>query len=478
MNEIHEEYNKISTVYNNQLTVVINRDQSVENSQQLTEKCALLNKNMIEKFINYRNTFENRSIIVDILSIFFGIGSWIGINSIFLQLPLFVETAPEGWSLPSYIVVIIQIGNIGPIIYTLLQKMLSHKIRDAYIIYIILLIGTISSLLTAFLYNHTAFIGDKNYSVSLLVLVFFLALNGCTSSVLFMPYMGRFKEIYLITYLIGEGLSGFLPSIVALIQGVGGNPECLVNTTGDETILERYTPPPRFGTMEFFIFVFSVMVFTCIAFMLLENLKKCKNEYAAVKINNGNSYEYDTSVKSSDSSTSNTIKYLSRNECNFLLLLIAVICMFGNGVFPSIESYSCLPYGNNIYHLSVIFLSIANPVACFLAIFLPHTSIKSILLLTIITLIIGIYAVLTAVLSPNPPLIGTNVGGALMVIIWTILSGLVSYIKLCITTVMRSQGGKALVWTGAISQMGSAVGSICIFVLINYTKIFVSYKPC
>ena len=56
--------------------------------------------------------------------------------------------------------------------------------------------------------------------------------------------------------------------------------------------------------------------------------------------------------------------------------------------------------------------------------------------------------------------------------------GLVSYIKLCITTVMRSQGGKSLVWTGGISQTGSAVGSILIFVLVNYTKIFVSYEPC
>jgi hypothetical protein len=35
-----------------------------------------------------------------------------------------------------------------------------------------------------------------------------------------------FREIYLNSYLVGEGLSGFIPAIAALIQGAGGNPEC------------------------------------------------------------------------------------------------------------------------------------------------------------------------------------------------------------------------------------------------------------
>lgn len=47
-----------------------------------------------------------RNIFVDALAILFGISSWIGVTSIFLQLPLIVSTAPEGWSLPSYL------GNI------------------------------------------------------------------------------------------------------------------------------------------------------------------------------------------------------------------------------------------------------------------------------------------------------------------------------------------------------------------------------
>ena len=137
----------------------------------------------------------------------------------FIQLPLLVEEAPEGWSLPSYLSVMVQIGNLGPIVYTLLQSFAKHKKQDAIMIYALLLVGTLSALLTAFFYNKTAVVFGEKHSVALFALTVFTALNACTSSVLFMPYMGRFKEIYLVTYFIGEGLSGLLPSVVALIQG-------------------------------------------------------------------------------------------------------------------------------------------------------------------------------------------------------------------------------------------------------------------
>lgn len=60
----------------------------------------------------------------------------------------------------------------------------------------------------------------------------------------------------------------------------------------------------------------------------------------------------------------------------------------------------------------------------------------------------------------------------MQIIVWTLLIGLVSYIKLSISSVMRSQGGKSLVWTGALTQIGSLIGSVFIFTLINYTKFF------
>ncbi|XP_065354201.1 solute carrier family 52, riboflavin transporter, member 3-A isoform X2 [Calliphora vicina] len=449
--------------------------------------------------IQFGGIFKQRSVIVDLLAIFFGIGTWIGINGTFIQLPLLVDVAPEGWSLPSYLSVMVQIGNLGPLAYTLLQKFSKHN--DAYMIYGLLITGAVSAILTAFFYSRTAIIFGSEHSVALFALTFFTALTACTSSVLFMPYMGRFKEIYLVTYFIGEGLSGLLPSVVALIQGIGGTAECRltnVTETGQE-IYEKYVPPPLFGTREFFFFVFVMMVLSFVGFLLLDRLKLSKKQYAAVQVGHGNNYVYEretktmpntngiesngqvnnNSVAEPDKVDSDLAPEISSSKYTFLLLLIGTISFFANGIFNSIQSYSCLPYGGQAYHLSATLSVIANPLACFMAIFLPHTSMRSILTLTGLAGLLTVYVFITAAMSPFPPLYGTTVGAVLVIITWTLLIGLVSYIKLSITTVMRSQGGKSLVWTGGLTQLGSTIGSILIFVLINYTNSFTAaYEEC
>lgn len=343
----------------------------------------------------------------------FGIASWIGVNSTYLQLPLLVAAAPEGWGLPSYLVVIIQLGNIGPIFYTLVQNVFPHRLKDAYMIYTVLVIGTIASIMMAFFHKETAIIFGTEHSIALFIIVFFFALVGCTSSVLFMPYMGRFREIYLVTYLIGEGMSGFLPSIVALIQGVGGNAECIVsNETVSGQIL--YQAPPRFETKRFFLVIFVLFALSSIAFLLLDQLKTCKKEYAPGTIKHGNDYTYDHEKHDDDRAK---VKKLSKLNYNYLFFLMGFVCMFGNGVFPSIQSYSCLPYGNIAYHLTVTLSSIANPLACFLAVFVPHTSIRWISSLFGVTVIFAVYALSTALMSPTPPLVGSQSGAALVVCI-------------------------------------------------------------
>ena len=47
---------------------------------------------------------------VDVLAVAFGIGAWVAINGIWVELPLLVGDLPEGWSLPSYLSVIVQVS--------------------------------------------------------------------------------------------------------------------------------------------------------------------------------------------------------------------------------------------------------------------------------------------------------------------------------------------------------------------------------
>lgn len=356
----------------------------------------------------------DRSLRVDFLAILFGIGSWIGVNSMFLQLPLFVSHAPEGWNLPSYLVIIIQIGNIGPLAYTLFQKYSKHKINDSRIIYVLYLVGLVASICMATLYKEVAFVAGEYRSVTLFATTFAFAVVGCTSSVLFMPYMGRFKEMYLITYLVGEALSGFLPSILALIQGVGGNTECVPGPTNPDELIE-FTPDPLFGTSVFYGFIILLFSISAIAFVLLNNMRFCQDEYVPVTIGNGNNYQYEDGQKKNDSRIEDAPKILSTRNYILLMFMMALVSMFGSSIFPSLQSYSCLPYGNFAYHLTATMSSIANPLACFMAVFLPHKSIRQINLLTLATALISAYGLATALLSPNPPLQGTQIGEALVV---------------------------------------------------------------
>jgi riboflavin transporter 2 len=117
----------------------------------------------------------------------------------------------------------------------------------------------------------------------------------------------------------------------------------------------------------------------------------------------------------SQPSTDKQLSSLTRPVYIYFLVLAAWVCMFGNGIFPSIQSYSCLPYGNVAYHLSVTLGSMANPMACFLAFFYPYSSGKMISALTSLSVVFTGYIMALSLLSPVPPLVNTTEGEFLVV---------------------------------------------------------------
>lgn len=316
-------------------------------------------------------------------------------------------------------------------------------------------IGTLSSLLIAFFWDATTYVAGVEHSTGLLALLFCLSLVDCSSSVLFMPFMARFRMVYLTSYLIGEGLSGFLPSIVALLQGVGGNPECLnVSSTinGSESWhLEAFYPEPRFSVSAFFFVLMSLMISSALAFIGLNHCSVARREQIALKPSSSrnvdaltaaqtaaDNHAYVASAETADASFASSIPVkrpvasvvesesaitddqrvntdISRPVLIQLLLIQAWICALSNGGLPSIQSYSCLPYGNVAYHLAVTLSSMANPLACLIAYFLPITNILWIVAFAVLGTAVSGYIVALAAMSPAPVLVGSPGGEALMV---------------------------------------------------------------
>jgi riboflavin transporter 2 len=407
---------------------------------------------------------RNIDVIVYITVIIFGIGSWVDINGLWVELPVMItEGLPEGWNLPSYLSVIIQIANIGPLLVTIIHVCAPGKLNNKVVIYIILGVGSLACLFLAFYWKTTAYVAGANRSIVLLVLQFFLALVDCTTSVVFLPFMVTFKSDYMTAYFIGEGMSGMLPSLVALGQG-SGSMSCVndsfTNATTNITTYNVYPKfnPPNFPVRDFFLFLFAMVLSSGIAFTLLIYVPYYKAEYASsdddeessdddklqgsYELTNG---ENSGTITFSDPSTvgistsklvkrgrkyqsvdlSGTsgnevttrkeVQPISKSLYAYFLILTAFLNSLTNSVLPSIQTFSCLPYGISAYHLTAALFNISNPVACFIAMFHSASSSIVISFLSFLGSATAAIILYTAFASPTPLLVGTQTGEALIV---------------------------------------------------------------
>lgn len=404
-----------------------------------------------------------RRVTLDVLMACWGLGTWLAVNGLYVQLPLLVERLPEGWALPSSMVLAIQLANVGILVYALLKRLLPRS-SDAACIYGLLSVGTLALVLNAFLYERTSVIGGTERSVAYLSLTFFAALVGCTSSVLFYPYLRHFRDVYLATYLVGEGLSGFVPSLLALAQGVGGEPECL--PSHDNSTLWPHYPPPRFDSTVFLLLLGCLSATSLVSFILISTLRAFDSERVA------------PAAAAKDEEATTTRASLLSPRWLGVLVLMAVLNALMNGVLPSIQSYSCMPYGTQAYHLAVTLGAMANPAACLAGVWLKPLGARVLAALLGLTTVPLGYILATALLSPAPPLVGATSGVLLVVASWVLVSGAVSYARMWVYGWARGGGARGMRACGAVTQLGSALGSALLFLLVNYTQMFTQPDAC
>ena len=230
-------------------------------------------------------------------------------------------------------------------------------VTEIPIICFVLSVGVIASFLLAFTWKETSFIDGKEYSTALIVLSFFLALVDCTSSVTFLPFMAFFPKECMTIYYIGEGMSGFLPSIVSLIQGVGekyyrcntvnkienstkvlsittsNNVTTFLNVTSSKNAtvveVEYFETFPLFSAQVFFFIIFALMLFSLFSFILLVRyLKKTKT----MEINNDLKISMESKEESFNEKHSTSKEELlsantkeSLQDIAFLLFVTAII---------------------------------------------------------------------------------------------------------------------------------------------------------
>ncbi|XP_034031268.1 solute carrier family 52, riboflavin transporter, member 3-B [Thalassophryne amazonica] len=445
------------------------------------------------------------SLLTHVLACLFGMGSWVAINGMWVELPLVVQDIPEGWHLPSYLTILIQLANIGPLFITLMHRFHPGMLDERPVIYVIVVLGIIATFLLAFFWKHTVQVGASSRSLPFLVLSFLLSVVDCTSSVTFLPFMMRLRPQYLTTYFTGEGLSGLVPALVALIQGVGVvhcQNATVAGADNGTTVgiaeLKAVYMPAKFSAQVFFLFLSAMMVVCLVAFILLihhpavARERKC-NLYFSSDLD---SQQKEQSLPLQDTTpeqkpvinTLETVKRTPRSsfgrgtysnvEVVFIFTVLAWVNALTNAVLPAVQSYSCLPYGNQAYHLAATMAAVANPVACFIAMFIPIRSLRFMGLLTVLGTGFGAYIMAMAVLSPCPLLVHNTSGTVVIVFTWIVFVLFLSYVKVIIGVILRDEGHSALVWCGAVVQLGSMVGALSMFPLVSVYGLFKSGDAC
>ncbi|XP_054620508.1 riboflavin transporter 2 [Dunckerocampus dactyliophorus] len=437
------------------------------------------------------------SVLTHLLACLFGMGSWVSINGLWVELPLIVPHIPEGWYLPSYLSVLIQMANVGPLFVTLMHRFRPESLNEAAVIYVIVALGTVASLLLGFFWKETVVVTGAPHSVPLLVLTFFLAAVDCTSSVTFLPFMMRLQRQYLTTYYIGEGVSGLLPAVVALIQGVGvvhcvngtQSQNQTHNATNFSTTVELLAQhqPANFSAEVFFFFLSAMMLVCLLAFLLLNHHPAVARETPKGQYTNGVQKKKwvekrpmmdpypPSSQKCRSSFGTGTYSWM---QVFYIFGILAWTNALTNVVLPSVQSYSCMPYGNNVYHLSATLAAVSNPLACFIAMFFQIRSFWLMGALTLLGSGVGAFIISMAALSPCPLLVNDNSGGVIMVLAWIVFVLTLSYVKVVIGVILRDEGHSALVWCGAVVQLGSLLGAVTMFPLVSVYGLFASGDPC
>nr|XP_020026603.1 solute carrier family 52, riboflavin transporter, member 2 isoform X2 [Castor canadensis] len=375
-----------------------------------------------------------RTVLTHLLVALFGMGSWAAVNGIWVELPVVVKDLPEGWSLPSYLSVLVALGNLGLLLVTLWRRLAPGK-GERIPIQVVQGLSVVGAALLAPLWYHVAQVAGQSHSVAFLTLAFVLAMACCASNVTFLPFLSHLPPHFLRSFFLGQGLSALLPCVLALMQGVGRLecPPVPVNGTPGPPI----NFPERFSASTFFWVLTAVLVTSAAAFQgLLRLLPRppsvpTGDPGSGLQVGAPGAEEEEeeeasplqeppTQTAGTTSSPDPKAHQLFSAHSACLLGLLATTNALTNGVLPAVQSFSCLPYGRLAYHLAVVLGSSANPLACFLAMGVLCRSLVGLCGLSLLGILFGAYLMALAVLSPCPPLVGTSAG---VVLVWQRLCG-------------------------------------------------------
>ncbi|CAF1249206.1 unnamed protein product [Rotaria sp. Silwood1] len=410
------------------------------------------------------------------LFLLFGIGTWLNLNGIWIELPLLIPRLPEGWSLSPQLGMASNIANVGPLIIALIRSIIGKSSSyEVPSICIIFAVGISVPLILSFTWFKQIYLLGKSRSIYLLVLGFFLALVNCTSSVTYLPFVNHFDHKWLNIYFAGESLSSLIPALLGLIQGVGQKPDCVPESLNSTKLIAKYHDA-RFSVQTYLICLSIIMLISFIAFILLWKTQKEKKEKSQAEqiIIGENAHSSLLAVNNDEiiveHEDNKQEKFTKRTIVYLIIILWTSILLIG--CIPSINSYSLNPYGASTFHYVIILCQCCYPFVSLFASLFPklfHVSNIGIIISTISGTLAFFYIFLTAYLSPCSPYVDQWMGKYIIAIVWALVYLIFYYERIVLGNYFnKTSGHRGLFWYGLLTQAGAFIGALFIFTLTSF----------
>ncbi|CAF3720643.1 unnamed protein product [Rotaria socialis] len=413
------------------------------------------------------------------------LSSWTDINGMFSELPQIILTQPEGWKLGAFIGLVTNIGNIAPLVLVIIKCAFQKRsVNFIPLNYVIILIGMLSCLLLVFFWQKTSFVFRQNRSISLLILAFCLALLDCTSMVTFSDYMTRFRAEFTSALFLGESLTTILPSLLAIAQG-NGRLECISvadNLTSSNTSIIPVYQNARFSVSVYFLCIFFLLVFSFVAFVILQWTKVAQNslQYFSKKSVVFQMNEITTKDIVNDD---NHVRKLDQYSLTApLYFLLSIGCVYTSsvlfGVLLSISAFVLMPYGHEIFYLGTILSPWMLSLVWVLGTIKPIVGKRYLLLMILLGTVTFSFDLVISFKSPCPPYANTTKGSVLVILIWLSTYILLGYPRLVIANYVRQHSPNGLFWFGVHVQLGALIGSVVAYLFIETFSLFQDRLPC
>ncbi|CAF4041745.1 unnamed protein product, partial [Adineta steineri] len=233
-----------------------------------------------------KNT-DNSTIIVFLLILIFSLCQNILFYGIPIELPALINQLPEGWSLPAIFNLVSQGAAISLIIIFLLRHLTKSKSYETITIKIILLISIITFIILGLVWHKTIIISNKSHSIYFLFFSFIIYVCKYSGSLLFLPYLDRYKTIMMRAYFLGDGISSGTLAILGFVQD-SEKTQCIpILTFANQTIFIEQTSSLGFSVETYFFLLSFILFCSLISFLIL----------SITKIGQDKSNENDESIK-------------------------------------------------------------------------------------------------------------------------------------------------------------------------------------